>query len=116
LYKARELPKEDFRRAVEKELTGKETEPPELIYFKVYKSLIPAIEQAIDTAALMLGHGQILRLLSGDDLHRPSSVRTWTMATRRSGSTRSHATTGSCRIRRGKRSWPQVERSVWIFT
>ncbi len=34
LHKARELPKEDFRREVEKELTGKETEPSELIYFK----------------------------------------------------------------------------------
>jgi hypothetical protein len=38
LHKARELPKEDFRTGVEKELTGKETEPSELIYFKVYKS------------------------------------------------------------------------------
>ena len=35
----------DFRRAVEKELTGKEEEPSELIYFKVYKSPIPVIEQ-----------------------------------------------------------------------
>ena len=40
---------------MEKELTGKETEPSELIYFKVYKSQIPVIEQAIETAALMLG-------------------------------------------------------------
>src|SRR5260370_14450577 len=55
LHKAREMPKEDFRREVEKELTGKETEPSELIYFKVYKSQIPVIEQAIETAALMLG-------------------------------------------------------------
>jgi len=55
LHKAREMPKEDFRRAVEKELTGKEEEPSELIYFKVYKSQIPVIEQAIETAALMLG-------------------------------------------------------------
>ena len=39
----------------EKELTGKEEEPSELIYFKVYKSQIPVIEQAIETAALMLG-------------------------------------------------------------
>jgi hypothetical protein len=29
-------PKEDFRREVEKELTGKEEDPSELIYFKVY--------------------------------------------------------------------------------
>ncbi len=53
--KARSMPREDFRRAVEKELTGKEEEPSELIYFKVYKSQIPVIEHAIETAALMLG-------------------------------------------------------------
>src|SRR5215470_16751581 len=29
--------------------------PHELIYFKVYKSQIPVIEQAIETAAMMLG-------------------------------------------------------------
>jgi hypothetical protein len=49
------MPKEDFRRAVERELTGREEEPSELIYFKAYKSQIPVIEQAIETAALMLG-------------------------------------------------------------
>jgi len=32
LHKAREMPKENFRLEVEKELTGKETEPSELIY------------------------------------------------------------------------------------
>jgi hypothetical protein len=37
LHKAREMPKDDFRREVEKELTGREEEPSELIYFKVYK-------------------------------------------------------------------------------
>ena len=68
LHKARVLPKEDFRREVEKELTGMEEEAAELIYFKVYKSQIPVIEQAIETAARRLGHGQIARLLSGDDL------------------------------------------------
>jgi len=55
LHKAREMPKDEFRREVEKELTGKETEPWEIVYFKLYKSQIPIIEQAIDTAALMLG-------------------------------------------------------------
>jgi hypothetical protein len=49
------MPKDEFKREVEKELTGKETEPWEIIYFKLYKSQIPVIEQAIDTAALMLG-------------------------------------------------------------
>jgi hypothetical protein len=55
LHKAREMPKEEFKREVERELTGKETEPWEIVYFKLYKSQIPIIEQAIDTAALMLG-------------------------------------------------------------
>jgi hypothetical protein len=49
------MPKAEFQRAVEKELTGKDSEPAELIYFKVYKSQIPVIEQAIEAAALMLG-------------------------------------------------------------
>jgi hypothetical protein len=72
LHKARALPKEDFRREVEKELTGKETEPSELIYFKVYRSQIPVIEQAIETAALMLGtdksRGYCLEMICADFL------------------------------------------------
>jgi hypothetical protein len=32
-------------------IEGREEEPSELIYFKVYKSQIPVIEQAIDTAS-----------------------------------------------------------------
>lgn len=55
LHKARVLPKEEFRREVEKQLTGRDSEPAEIIYFKVYRSQIPVIEQAIETAALMLG-------------------------------------------------------------
>jgi len=47
LHKAREMPKEQFKREVEKELTGRETEPHEIIYFKIYKSQIPVIEQAL---------------------------------------------------------------------
>jgi len=43
LHKARSLPKEEFRREVEKELTGRETEPHEIIYFNVYKSQIPVV-------------------------------------------------------------------------
>ena len=72
LHRARALPKEDFRREVGKELTGKETEPSELIYFKVYKSQIPVIEQAIETAALMLGsdksRGYCLEMICADFL------------------------------------------------
>src|SRR5664279_3600449 len=72
LHKARKLPKEDFRREVEKELTGREEEPWELIYFKVYKSQSPVIEQAIETAALMLGtnksRGYCLEMICADFL------------------------------------------------
>ena len=70
LHKAREMPKEQFKQAVEKELTGKESEPSEIIYFKVYKSQIPVIEQAIETAALMLGtdksRGYCLEMICAD--------------------------------------------------
>src|SRR6266702_6745042 len=52
LHKARQMPKEDFKKEVEKELTGKETEPWEIIYFKLYESQMPVIEKAIETAAL----------------------------------------------------------------
>ena len=72
LHKARNLPKEQFRHEVEKELTGKESEPSELIYFKVYKSQIPIIEQAMETAALMLGsdksRGYCLEMICADFL------------------------------------------------
>jgi hypothetical protein len=58
LHRAREMPKEEFKRDVEKHLTGKETEPWEILYFKVYKSQLAVIEQALETAALMLGTGK----------------------------------------------------------
>ncbi|HYL11590.1 MAG TPA: hypothetical protein VEV41_01045 [Terriglobales bacterium] len=64
--------RENFRREVEKELTGQEEEPWELIYFKVYRSQIPVIEQAIETAALMLGtdksRGYCLEMICADFL------------------------------------------------
>src|SRR5436305_5820545 len=70
LHKAKVLPKEQFQREVEKELTGRDSEPHELIYFKVYKSQIPVIEQAIETAALMLGsdksRGYCLEMICAD--------------------------------------------------
>jgi hypothetical protein len=72
LHKARRMPKEDFKREVEKELTGKDSEPSELIYFKVYESQMPVIEQAIETAALMLGsdksRGYCLEMICADFL------------------------------------------------
>ena len=72
LHKARELPKEEFRREVEKELTGRDTEPSEIVYFKLYKSQIPVVDQAIETAALMLGtdksRGYCLEMICADFL------------------------------------------------
>ena len=51
VHKARTMTREEFKREVEKQLTGRESEPHEIIYFKVYKSQIPIIDQAIETAA-----------------------------------------------------------------
>jgi len=72
LHKAREMPKEEFKQEVEKELTGRETEAWEIIYFKLYKSQIPVVEQAIETAALMLGtdksRGYCLEMICADFL------------------------------------------------
>ena len=72
LHRAREMPKEAFKQAVEKDLNGSETEPWEIIYFKLYKSQIPVIEQALETAAFMLGsdksRGYSLEMICADFL------------------------------------------------
>jgi hypothetical protein len=66
------MPKDQFKREVEKELTGEATEPHEIIYFKIYKSQVPVIEQALETAALMLGtdrsRGYCLEMICADFL------------------------------------------------
>jgi hypothetical protein len=72
VHKARTLPREAFRREIEKALNGEDSEPSELIYFKVYKSQVPVIEQAIEVAALMLGsdksRGYCLEMICADFL------------------------------------------------
>ena len=72
VHKARELPKEEFKREVERHLTGRETEPWELVYFKLYKSQLPVVDQALETAALMLGtnksRGYCLEMICADFL------------------------------------------------
>jgi len=72
LHKARELPEKDFQQAVERELTGKITEPWEIVYFKLYESQIPVIDRALETAALMLGsdrsRGYCLEMICADFL------------------------------------------------
>jgi len=72
LHKARRMPKQDFKKEVERELTGRETEPWEIIYFKLYQSQMPVVEKAIETAALMLGsdrsRGYCLEMICADFL------------------------------------------------
>jgi hypothetical protein len=64
------MPKEKFKQEVERELTGQETEPWEMVYFKLHKSQIPIVEQAIETAALILGsdksRGYCLEMICAD--------------------------------------------------
>jgi hypothetical protein len=51
---------------------GRETEPWEIIYFKLYQSQTPVVERAIETAALMLGtdrsRGYCLEMICADFL------------------------------------------------
>jgi hypothetical protein len=67
----------NYRRRVLREkwngiLPGKETEPWELIYFKLYKSQLPVVEKALETAGLMLGtdksSGYCLEMICADFL------------------------------------------------
>jgi hypothetical protein len=72
VHKAQEMPKEEFKREVERHLTGQETEPYEMLYFKVYKSQLAVIEQALEIASLMLGgqkpRGYCLEMICADFL------------------------------------------------
>jgi len=72
VHKAKELPREEFKREVERHLTGKETEPWEIIYFKLFKSQQAVVEQALETAGLMLGtdksRGYCLEMICADFL------------------------------------------------
>jgi hypothetical protein len=66
------MSKEGFKSEVQRHLTGKDTEPWEIIYFKLYKSQIPVVEEALATAALMLGtdksRGYCLEMICADFL------------------------------------------------
>ena len=72
VHKAQALPKEEFKREVERHLTGHDTGAWELLYFKLYKSQLVVIEQALETADLMLGsdksRGYCLEMICADFL------------------------------------------------
>ena len=72
VHKAQELPREEFKREVERHLTGRNTEASELLYFRLFKSQLAVIEQALETASLMLGsdksRGYCLEMICADFL------------------------------------------------
>jgi hypothetical protein len=72
VHKASALPRDEFKREVERHVTGQEAEPHEMLYFKVYKSQLPVIERALETAGLMLGNdksrGYCLEMICADFL------------------------------------------------
>jgi hypothetical protein len=72
LHKAQEMPFDEFKQEIERALNGPDAEPWDLIYFKLYKSQIPVIEQALEVAARMLGtdrsRGYCLEMICADFL------------------------------------------------
>lgn len=71
LHKAKELPKEQFKDEIEKCLTGN-SEASDLVYFKLFKSQIPVVEEALEVTARMLGsdksRGYCLEMICADFL------------------------------------------------
>src|ERR1700737_1081402 len=51
LHRAREMPKEQFKQEVERELTGRETEPWEIVYLKLYGTHTPVVGGALGRRA-----------------------------------------------------------------
>jgi hypothetical protein len=58
VHKATDMPREEFKREVELYITGKHIEPWDLIYFKMFKSQLPIVEHALESASLALGGGK----------------------------------------------------------
>ena len=72
LHLAQHLRKEQFKEEVERYLAGKDVEPSDVIYFKLYKSQMPVIEQALEMASRLLGsdkpRGYCLEMICADFL------------------------------------------------
>jgi hypothetical protein len=59
------MTKEDFKKEVERELTGRETQPWEIVYFKLYQSQMPVIERVHDIEVRMGENGVVGELSYG---------------------------------------------------
>jgi len=72
LHQAKKLPKDRFAEEIERAINGPQAECSDMIYFKLYKSQIPVIVQAIEAAARMLGsdksRGYCLEMICADFL------------------------------------------------
>jgi hypothetical protein len=68
LHRARQMPKEDFKKTVEKELTGKETGPWEIVYFKLYTEPDAGDRESNRNGGSNAGKRPIPRLLPRNDL------------------------------------------------
>jgi hypothetical protein len=72
LHKAKAMPFDPFKQEIERALNGPDSEPWDMMYFKLYKSQVPVVEQALEIAARMLGsdksRGYCLEMICADFL------------------------------------------------
>jgi hypothetical protein len=71
LHKAKTLAKDEFQQEVDRHLNGPESEPWEIVSFKLYRSQIPIVENALRMAELMANsrsRGRCLELICADFL------------------------------------------------
>lgn len=72
LHKASSMPRERFKEEIERHLNGPEVKLSDLMYFRLYKSRIPVVEQALEVAARILGsdisRGYCLEMICADFL------------------------------------------------
>jgi hypothetical protein len=72
LHRAKECTKQEFKEEVYKHLTGREYEPYEMVYFKLFESQLPVVERALYVASRMAGtersRGFCLELVCADFL------------------------------------------------
>jgi len=119
LHKAKSLLKESFKSEVERHLTGKETEPWEILYFKIYKSQLPIIEKALETAALMLGsdksRGYCLEMICADFLAGASLCEQDSLLSESDRNREQRKSCGNDPCLHVTKRWPSCLRSPFVF-